>query len=54
MTTAQDQPIPSSASAPAPVHPSKQRTRRRRLLPDWFCADDVVCEPWEREAALKL
>jgi hypothetical protein len=26
--------------------------RRRRQVPDWFSAQDVVWEPWEREAAL--
>ena len=25
---------------------------RRRKVPDWFSAQDVVWEPWEREAAL--
>ncbi|OAI39311.1 hypothetical protein AYO39_00505 [Actinobacteria bacterium SCGC AG-212-D09] len=28
-----------------------ERERRRRV-PDWFSAQDVVWEPWEREAAL--
>ena len=23
--------------------------RERRAVPDWFCAQDVVWEPWERE-----
>jgi hypothetical protein len=28
-----------------------QRERRKKV-PDWFSAQDVVWEPWEREAAL--
>jgi hypothetical protein len=28
--------------------------RRRRQVPDWFSAEDVVWEPWERKAALAV
>ena len=29
-----------------------EERRRRREIPEWFSAQDVVWEPWERETAI--
>jgi hypothetical protein len=40
-------------SAAQALHEKRLSERRsRRRVPDWFSPQDVVWEPWEREAAL--
>lgn len=46
-------PVWDGQSAAQELHEQRvAERRRRREVPEWFSAQDVVWEPWEREAAL--
>ena len=45
-------PVWEGHSAAQALHETRVvERRRRRQVPDWFSAQDVVWEPWEQEAA---
>jgi hypothetical protein len=44
-------PVWEGHSAAQALHEKRVAERqRRRLVPDWFSAEDVLWEPWEQEA----
>jgi hypothetical protein len=47
------QPVWDGRSSAQELHERRlAELRERREIPEWFSAQDVVWEPWEREAAL--